>query len=76
LSSDRVAFFLTLPFTKNWTKNELFKFDSCVGILELKRNDLLYDIGQSAEVIYIVFNGLLTAEAVVTVKTTVRYPIR
>lgn len=61
LSSLRVSFFLTLPFTKNWTKNEVFRFDSCIGILELKTNDLLYDIGQSAEVIYIVFNGLLTA---------------
>ncbi len=43
--------------------------------MKLKRGDLLYDIGQSAEVIYIVFNGLLKAEAEVTVNSSIKYPI-
>jgi CRP-like cAMP-binding protein len=64
-----------LEFTKNWEYEKKQQFNSQVKQLNLKKDEIVFDIGDPTTALYIVKQGQLVVEAEVTLEKENRIPL-
>lgn len=70
----RLGFIENLPFTQDWSTEQLKVFNKQLGQTNLLASTILYDFDDPSQVFYVVKSGVLAVEVCVTIEDENRYP--